>query len=318
MANQLYKHCHWSSQGSKMAHLLVVVAWIFYGAKNLSLCIRTLAQSSGWNTTCLRLLLALVAYIHTVPLFNLLLHTLMKCLTTCALQLPSKLTLIQAKKSNPYTILNGGNPIVECTLWLYSSFTSLLLSLSISTSVSILFFFFIVFRPLFLVLPRSRCRRSCVMLGSVAYLSGLPRFPLFLLVLLSPIPPCVFLFVRLSVFARCSGFLLCLLRFPYCLSVFLVSSCAWVSSSFCIPCSCFYLWKSLLCFFAPLFVSMFFFVPVSLPPGFFVSIVVLFLLYVFHLFFLWSPPFSSPYCIRIYRQENALAPLKVVIVQPLR
>jgi hypothetical protein len=119
LANQLYKHCHWSSQGSKMAHLLVVVAWIFYGAKNLSLCIRTLAQSSGWNTTCLRLLLALVAYIHTVPLFNLLLHTLMKCLTTCALQLPSKLTLIQAKKSNPYTILNGGNPIVECTLWLY-------------------------------------------------------------------------------------------------------------------------------------------------------------------------------------------------------
>jgi hypothetical protein len=80
-----------------------------------------------------------------------------------------------------------------------------------------------------------------VMLGFVAYLFGLPRFPLFLLVLLSPIPPCVFLFVRLSVFARCSGFLLCLLRFPYCLSVFLVSSCAWVSSSFGIPCSCFYL-----------------------------------------------------------------------------
>jgi hypothetical protein len=31
LVNQLYKHCHWSSQGSEMTHLLVAVAWISYG-----------------------------------------------------------------------------------------------------------------------------------------------------------------------------------------------------------------------------------------------------------------------------------------------
>jgi len=70
--------------------------------------------------------------------------------------------------------------------WFPSSSTSLLLSLSISTSLSVLCFFFFVFRPLSLVLPRSRCRPlSCVILGFVAYLPlftysfAVPRFVLF-------------------------------------------------------------------------------------------------------------------------------------------
>jgi len=69
--------------------------------------------------------------------------------------------------------------------WFPSSSTSLLLSLSISTSLYVLCFFF-VFRPLSLVLPRSRCRPlSCVIIGFVAcpplfpYSFAVPWFVLF-------------------------------------------------------------------------------------------------------------------------------------------
>jgi hypothetical protein len=54
----------------------------FLWVRNLSLHVCTLTQSPGWKTTCLCLLLALVAYTLSLSVF-----------TTCALQLLSKLTL---------------------------------------------------------------------------------------------------------------------------------------------------------------------------------------------------------------------------------
>ena len=69
--------------------------------------------------------------IHTIPLFNLLPHTLMKWFHhLCALRLPSRLTFssigkgiksIGVKGLNPYTISNGENSVVECTLRLYAN-----------------------------------------------------------------------------------------------------------------------------------------------------------------------------------------------------
>jgi hypothetical protein len=77
----------------------------------------------------LRPLLALVAY--TRFLFSICCRTLSwRVFTTCALRLPSKLTIssigkgiksIGVKGLNPYTISNGENSVVECTLRLYAN-----------------------------------------------------------------------------------------------------------------------------------------------------------------------------------------------------
>jgi hypothetical protein len=69
-----------------------------------------------------------VGRIHTIPLFNLLPHTLMECLHhlcfTIIIQpnpFSKGIKSIEVKGLNPYTISNGENSIAECTLRLYAN-----------------------------------------------------------------------------------------------------------------------------------------------------------------------------------------------------
>jgi len=90
---------------------------------------KRISKVDAKQTTCLRPLLALVAY--TRFLFSICCRTLSwRVFTTCALRLPSKLTIssigkgiksIGVKGLNPYTISNGENSVVECTLRLYAN-----------------------------------------------------------------------------------------------------------------------------------------------------------------------------------------------------
>jgi len=85
----------------------------FLWVGNLSLRECTQNQSPGWKITCLCPLLALVAY--TWFLFSICCRTLLSSTTG------KWIKSMRVKGLNPYTISNGENPIVECTLRLYAN-----------------------------------------------------------------------------------------------------------------------------------------------------------------------------------------------------
>jgi len=72
-----------------------------------------------------------IGFGHTRFLFSICCRTLLwSVFTTCALRIPSKLTLLSTGKEiksmgikglNPYTISNGENSVIECTLRLYAN-----------------------------------------------------------------------------------------------------------------------------------------------------------------------------------------------------
>jgi hypothetical protein len=114
-----------------MVNFLVGVAWIFYRLEIFP-CAYAPKLILSWKTTCLRPLLALVAY--TWFFFSICCCTLSwSVFTTYALWLPSKLIILSIDKwiksmgvkwLNSYIILNGENSIVECTVWLYANSTN--------------------------------------------------------------------------------------------------------------------------------------------------------------------------------------------------